>query len=71
MSEEIIKVEAKIRITLFYDILRPVLSVEFRLESFRVPIIFRHTSVKIQSSDIQILTVIEHMVSGDIRHHIG
>ena len=71
MSEEIIDVEAQIRVALLHNIRRPLLSLQFGFHPFSLIQPLRGGAVKTDSLHIQLFSIEYHMICRDIRHDIG
>ena len=71
MSEEIIDVEAQIRVALLHNIRRPLLSLQLGFQPFSLIHPLGITSVKADSLHIQFFSIVHDIICRNIRHEIG
>ena len=71
MAEEVVEVEAEIRIALADKILRAFPALHLGLQLFGFKEALHRSSLQIKPQRIQVLAVIEQVVGGNVRHHVG
>ena len=71
MAKEAVEVEAEIRIALADKILRAFPALHLGLQPFGFKEALHRSSLQIKPQRIQVLAVIEQVVGGNVRHHVG
>ena len=71
MAEEVVEVEAEVRIALADKILRAFLALHLGLQPFGGKEALHRLSLQIHAQRVQVFAVIEQVVGGDVRHHVG